>query len=247
MRTGAIVVPIVPTTVAPTLSAWDLLSGLESAAPSLSAWDLLPASGTGSVRPRLGFLWAVLAGLGMLAALVRQALAAEVPYLAQRGETLRQIASRLWDRPEAWRSLWRQNRDRVRNPGFLPEGTVLRLPDQLGAPGPLPPNPVTVRSGDTLWDLAGRIYGDSWAWPLLWGANRDRIRDPHWIYPQQRFRWPSRGTLHVVQQGETLSAVARRYYGDGAAWPRLWAANRGWLSRPERLPLGGRLWVPRSS
>lgn len=33
-------------------------------------------------------------------------------------------------------------------------------------------------------------------------------------------------TLHVVQPGDNLRALAARYYGDPNAWPELWHANR---------------------
>lgn len=235
---------VVVTTAASGLSAWDLLPTLPDV-PSLTAWDVLPFGvarrPSAWQRLRQGL---VAAGAGVAALLTAQVQAGEVPYEARRGESLRAIAERLWGRPEAWRSLWRLNRDRVRQPGFLPQATVLRLPDRPGAPGPLPTNPIAVRRGDTLWDLAGWVYGDCWAWPLLWGANRDRIADPHWIYPDQRLHWPSRGRLYVVAPGETLWTVAARTWGDGRQWRRLWRANRGWLARPERLPVAARLWIP---
>ncbi|HUO87247.1 MAG TPA: LysM peptidoglycan-binding domain-containing protein [Thermoanaerobaculia bacterium] len=39
-----------------------------------------------------------------------------------------------------------------------------------------------IERGDTLWDLAGRFYGDPYLWPQLWEQNR-YILDAHWIYP----------------------------------------------------------------
>jgi len=36
--------------------------------------------------------------------------------------------------------------------------------------------------GDTLWDLAGRYYGNPYLWPQLWERNQ-YILDAHWIYP----------------------------------------------------------------
>lgn len=50
---------------------------------------------------------------------------------------------------------------------------------------PVPPAGAQVhviQSGDTLWDLAARFYGDPYLWPQLWERNQ-YILDAHWIYP----------------------------------------------------------------
>lgn len=46
----------------------------------------------------------------------------------------------------------------------------------------------TVRRGDTLWDIAERHYGKGWRYTAIYRRNRDQIRSPHLIYPNQRFR-----------------------------------------------------------
>lgn len=52
-------------------------------------------------------------------------------------------------------------------PAEFPEGAQLYL----------------IKSGDTLWDLSGRFYGDPYLWPQIWEQNR-YIQDAHWIYPE---------------------------------------------------------------
>lgn len=44
------------------------------------------------------------------------------------------------------------------------------------------PQTYVVRSGDTLWDIAGRFLYDPWRWSELWQANAD-LDDPDLIYP----------------------------------------------------------------
>jgi len=48
----------------------------------------------------------------------------------------------------------------------------------------------TVKEGDTLWDIAGFYYQNSFLWPYIWRANLTNIADPHWIYPDQNFVIP---------------------------------------------------------
>jgi nucleoid-associated protein YgaU len=47
----------------------------------------------------------------------------------------------------------------------------------------------TVGKGDTLWGIASAeaIYGDPFAWPLIYKENSDRIEDPDLIFPDQEF------------------------------------------------------------
>jgi len=50
----------------------------------------------------------------------------------------------------------------------------------------------TVVRGDHLWGIAGKPqhYGNSFAWPNIYQANRDQIKNPDLIYPNQNFKIP---------------------------------------------------------
>jgi nucleoid-associated protein YgaU len=49
------------------------------------------------------------------------------------------------------------------------------------------PQVYTVRRGDTLWDIAESYYGGGWRYRAIVRDNRRKIRNPHWIYPEQKF------------------------------------------------------------
>lgn len=49
-----------------------------------------------------------------------------------------------------------------------------------------------VRRGDSLWRIARRHYGRGRKYRRIYRANRRKIRNPHLIYPCQRFRVPRR-------------------------------------------------------
>lgn len=67
------------------------------------------------------------------------------------------------------------------------EGT--NTPKKAVKAGNISKGDYTVEKSDTLWGIAGKseIYSDSFQWPLIFKANRDTIKDPDLIYPQQSF------------------------------------------------------------
>lgn len=50
----------------------------------------------------------------------------------------------------------------------------------------------TVVKGDCLWFIARKkdFYGNGFAWPKIYNANREQIKNPDLIYPKQEFRIP---------------------------------------------------------
>jgi nucleoid-associated protein YgaU len=51
----------------------------------------------------------------------------------------------------------------------------------------------TVVRGDCLWNIAKKKehYGNPFAWPKIYQANRDQIKNPDLIYPKQVFKIPN--------------------------------------------------------
>ncbi len=63
------------------------------------------------------------------------------------------------------------------------------LDDWMDAP---PVISYTVVKGDHLWGIARKKehYGNGFAWPVIYNANRDKIKNPDLIYPNQTFSIP---------------------------------------------------------
>jgi nucleoid-associated protein YgaU len=53
------------------------------------------------------------------------------------------------------------------------------------------PRVYTVRRGDTLWEIAEAYYGGGWHYRAIVRDNKRRIKNPHWIYPRQKFHIPA--------------------------------------------------------
>lgn len=52
------------------------------------------------------------------------------------------------------------------------------------------------------------------------------------------------GNSYTVQKGDTLWKIAGKYYGDGAAYPKIWEKNKEKVSTPETLQIGTELKIP---
>lgn len=55
-----------------------------------------------------------------------------------------------------------------------------------------------VVAANTLWDMAKFYYEDPFQWPVIFEANKHRIKDPHWIYPGQTFIIPGLDKMVTV-------------------------------------------------
>jgi nucleoid-associated protein YgaU len=51
--------------------------------------------------------------------------------------------------------------------------------------------------------------------------------------------------FHVIEKGETLSALAKHYYGDGNAYNRIVEANREVIKDPDLIFPGQKLRIPK--
>lgn len=50
--------------------------------------------------------------------------------------------------------------------------------------------------------------------------------------------------IHEVVKGETLSAIAKKYYGNANTYPKIFEANRDILTDPDKIKVGQKLKIP---
>lgn len=67
----------------------------------------------------------------------------------------------------------------------------------------------TVVKGDHLWGIARKKehYGNGFAWPKIYNANRDKIKNPNLIFPKQEFKIPPLTT----EEKERYDRLRRNY------------------------------------
>jgi S-formylglutathione hydrolase FrmB/LysM repeat protein len=97
----------------------------------------------------------------------------------------------------------------------------------------------TVVAGETLWALALRFYGDAELNRLI--ATASGITDPDVIDVGQRLVIPD-FTRYTVVAGDTLSALALRFYGDADLYPLI--ATASGITDPDVIDVGQRLIIP---
>lgn len=86
-----------------------------------------------------------------------------------------------------------------------------------------------VARGDYLWKIAKKpeIYGDPYTWIRIYTYNRDQIKNPDLIYPQQVFSIPRMAGPgeYWVLKGESLGAISKKM-GSSFTWHKLYEANK---------------------
>jgi LysM repeat protein len=164
-----------------------------------------------------------------------------VVYVVQRGDTMYSIARRFGTTVEAIAQI-----NNISNPSRIFAGQKLLIPrgaNVTPVPSTPVPSPTTyvVHRGDTLWSISRRFGTTVEAIALL-----NNIPNPSLIYAGQRLTIPGGGTtpppttkVHIVQPGETLSSIARRY---GTTYWAIAIANN--LPNPNVIYAGQRLVIP---
>lgn len=70
-----------------------------------------------------------------------------------------------------------------------------------------------VKKGDCLWFIAGfkDVYNDPFMWPVIYNANKKKIKNPNLIYPGQK--------LLIPRDGVSMDAVKKARKKAGAPKP----------------------------
>lgn len=93
--------------------------------------------------------------------------------------------------------------------------------------------------GDNLWSIAKQdaIYADPYMWPRIYRANRDQIRDPDLIYPNQTLAVPFgvRENEYLVTGGDFLFRIAAEVYNDPSKWTKIFEANKQQIVEPHLI------------
>ncbi len=112
------------------------------------------------------------------------------------------------------------------------------------------PTEYTVEKGDYLAKIAAKryIYNNAKAWPRIYRANRDLIKDPNLIYPGWTLKIPH-GLVREFEviPGDYLWKIAgfSWIYNNPRMWTKIYEANKDKIKDPDLIYPGQELVIPR--
>ena len=134
-------------------------------------------------------------------------------YRVQRGETLMQIAFKLYGDISKWKDIKKMNSEKLSN------NTSLKTNTELKYRAPATPfvwnpagTPYMIKNNDTLGTIATSVYGNKKKWKAIWENNKPLIKNPNVIYAGFTLYYTNGGMANFVQpkaQQPTKEIVAR--------------------------------------
>lgn len=109
----------------------------------------------------------------------------------------------------------------------------------------------TVQKGETLMQIAFKIYGDLGKWKDLKEMNRDTLAKNSalrsgmklkYAAPEKEFVWNPEGTPYMIKNGETLGIISNNVYQTPKKWKKLWENNKPLIKNPNVIFAGFTLY-----
>ena len=97
----------------------------------------------------------------------------------------------------------------------------------------------TVERGDNLFNIAKKesVYDDPYMWPRIYRANKEDIKDPDMIFPEQILAVPFgvAENQYLVSRGDFLFKIAADVYNDASKWHKIYEANKAQVVEPHLI------------
>ncbi|MBC7430295.1 MAG: LysM peptidoglycan-binding domain-containing protein [Bacteriovorax sp.] len=121
-------------------------------------------------------------------------------YRVQKGETLMQIAFKLYGDIGKWKDI------KTMNSGKFSKNASLQANTELKYKAPATPfvwnptgRPYMIKNADTLGTIANSVYGNKKKWKSIWENNRPLIKNPNVIYAGFTLYYTNGGMANFVQ------------------------------------------------
>jgi len=164
--------------------------------------------------------------------------------LYQRRKEIDELEAKLSDFKKSKISALTEMQDKI----ATVEGKIASLRATLESATPY--EEYAVIKGDYLWKISKKeeIYNDPYQWVRIYTYNRDQIKNPDLIYPEQIFKIQRRlrDNEYLVVKGDYLKKIAENpeVLGDPSRWTELYEANKTVIGEDKMLYPYQVLFVP---
>lgn len=108
-----------------------------------------------------------------------------------------------------------------------------------------------VQKGETLMQIAFKIYGDLSKWKDIKNMNGAKLggnsalrsgMDLKYTAPEKNFVWNPQGNPHMIKNGETLGTISNSVYQTPKKWKSIWENNKPLIKNPNLIYAGFTLY-----
>lgn len=108
-----------------------------------------------------------------------------------------------------------------------------------------------VHKGETLMQIAFKIYGDVSKWKEIKNLNKDKLTsnsalnknmELKYVAPSKEFVWNPEGTPYMIKNGETLGTISNSVYKTPKKWKSIWENNKPLIKNPNVIYAGFTLY-----
>lgn len=105
-----------------------------------------------------------------------------------------------------------------------------------------------VQKGDTLMEIAFKIYGDFGKWKEIKELNPDLNGSlkmgsiVKYNIPESKFNWVPKGNPYLVMRGDSLSSISHKVYERASWWTHIHENNKPLIKDPDQIFAGFTLY-----
>jgi LysM repeat protein len=108
-----------------------------------------------------------------------------------------------------------------------------------------------VQKGETLMQIAFKLYGDIGKWKELKELNQTKFAknsalranmELRYKAPEKVFVWNPEGSAHLIKSGETLGTISNSVYQTPKKWKQIWENNKPLIKNPNVIYAGFTLY-----
>ncbi|MBN1354070.1 MAG: LysM peptidoglycan-binding domain-containing protein [Candidatus Omnitrophica bacterium] len=137
-------------------------------------------------------------------------------YVIKKNDTLEKIAQEELGGSHRWKYLYEFNKDRIKNPDKLEEGTVIKIPVEQEAQKAV----IIEEEAEPGIDEEAMTAGSEE--PTVSGGTRS----------------------YSIKKDDSLWKIAKRELGDGNRWKEIYELNKGKIKNPDKLVAGMKITIP---